>query len=103
VRVDGPQVERALANLIDNALKYSPAHAPVVVRVEHGATELRIHVVDHGPGIRDVDRARLFEPFAGDGTGLGLAIARGFAELNGGAVWEQDDPTGGHFVLALPT
>ena len=102
VRVDGPQVERALSNLIDNALKFSPPDSPVVVRVEHGATELRIHVVDHGPGVRGADRARLFEPFRGEGTGLGLAIARGFAEVNGGAVWAQDDPTGGHFVLALP-
>jgi two-component system, OmpR family, sensor histidine kinase KdpD len=102
VRVDGPQVERALSNLIDNALKFSPVDSPVVVRVEHGTTELRIHVVDHGPGVRAADRARLFEPFRGDGTGLGLAIARGFAEVNGGAVWAQDDPTGGHFVLALP-
>jgi two-component system sensor histidine kinase KdpD len=103
VRVDGAQVERALSNLIDNALKFSPPDSPVVVRVEHGATELRIHVVDHGPGVHGADRARLFEPFRGEGTGLGLAIARGFAEVNGGAVWAQDDPTGGHFVLALPT
>jgi two-component system, OmpR family, sensor histidine kinase KdpD len=103
VRVDGAQVERALSNLIDNALKFSPPDSPVLVRVEHGATELRIHVVDHGPGVRGADRARLFEPFRGEGTGLGLAIARGFAEVNGGAVWAQDDPTGGHFVLALPT
>jgi two-component system sensor histidine kinase KdpD len=103
VRVDGPQVERALSNLIDNALKFSPPGSPVLVRVEHGARELRIHVVDHGPGVRGADRARLFEPFHGAGTGLGLAIARGFAEVNGGAVWAQDDPTGGHFVLALPT
>ena len=103
VRVDGAQVERALSNLIDNALKFSPADSPVLVRVEHGATELRIHVVDHGPGVHGADRARLFEPFRGEGTGLGLAIARGFAEVNGGAVWAQDDPTGGHFVLALPT
>jgi len=103
VRVDGAQVERALSNLIHNALKFSPADSPVLVRVEHGATELRIHVVDHGPGVRGADRARLFEPFRGEGTGLGLAIARGFAEVNGGAVWAQDDPTGGHFVLALPT
>jgi two-component system sensor histidine kinase KdpD len=102
VRVDGPQVERALSNLIDNALKFSPPDSPVLVRVEHGATELRIHVVDHGPGVQAADRARLFEPFRGEGTGLGLAIARGFAEVNGGAVWTQDDPTGGHFVLALP-
>jgi two-component system, OmpR family, sensor histidine kinase KdpD len=103
VRVDGPQVERALANLIDNALKFSPPESFVLVRVEHGATELRIHVIDHGPGVRDAERDRVFEPFHGDGTGLGLAIARGFAEVNGGAVWAQDDPTGGHFVLALPT
>jgi two-component system sensor histidine kinase KdpD len=103
VRVDGPQVERALANLIDNALKYSPVNSPVTVRVEHGSTELRIHVLDHGPGVAAADRDALFVPFNGDGSGLGLAIARGFAEVNGGHVWAQDDPTGGHFVLALPT
>jgi two-component system sensor histidine kinase KdpD len=100
VRVDGPQVERALANLIGNALKFSPPGSPVTVRVEPGATELRIHVVDQGPGVRAEDRDGLFRPF--HSGGLGLAIARGFAELNGGAVWAQDDPTGGHFVLALP-
>jgi two-component system sensor histidine kinase KdpD len=103
VRVDGPQVERALANLIDNALKYSPDGSPVIVRVEHGTTELRIHVIDHGPGVDGAARDVLFAPFTGTGTGLGLAIARGFAEANGGHVWAQDDPTGGHFVLALPT
>jgi len=101
VRVDGAQVERALANLIGNALKFSPPDSPVFVRVEHGSTELRFHVLDHGPGIRDADRESLFRPF--HGGGLGLAIARGFAEVNGGAVWAQDDPAGGHFVLALPT
>jgi two-component system, OmpR family, sensor histidine kinase KdpD len=101
VRVDGPQVERALANLIGNALKFSPPGSPVTVRVESGATELRIHVVDQGPGIRAEDRDGLFRPF--HSGGLGLAIARGFAEVNGGAVWSQDDPTGGHFILALPT
>jgi two-component system, OmpR family, sensor histidine kinase KdpD len=100
VRVDGPQVERALANLIGNALKFSPPGSPVTVRVEPGTTELRIHVVDQGPGVRAEDRDALFRPF--HSGGLGLAIARGFAELNGGAVWAQDDPTGGHFVLALP-
>jgi two-component system, OmpR family, sensor histidine kinase KdpD len=108
VRVDGPQVERVLANLIDNALKFSPPDAPVTVRVEHGATELRIHVVDRGPGIANADRATMFAPFergdgARGGAGLGLAIARGFTEANGGALWAQDDPTGGHFVLALST
>jgi two-component system, OmpR family, sensor histidine kinase KdpD len=100
VRVDGAQVERALANLIGNALKFSPPGSPVFVRVEHGSTELRFHVVDQGPGVRAEDRDAMFRPF--HSGGLGLAIARGFAEVNGGAVWAQDDPTGGHFVLALP-
>jgi two-component system, OmpR family, sensor histidine kinase KdpD len=106
VRVDAAQVERVLANLIENALKFSPSGAPVVVRVEHGATELRIHVVDRGPGIAAADRESIFRPFRGGdsalgGAGLGLAIARGFAEANGGRLWAQDDGTGGHFVLAL--
>jgi two-component system, OmpR family, sensor histidine kinase KdpD len=106
VRVDAVQIERVLANLIENALRFSPPGSRVVVRAEHGTTELRIHVVDRGPGITAADRASMFKPFSrgvGGGSGLGLAIARGFAEANGGRLWAQDDPAGGHFVLALAT
>jgi two-component system sensor histidine kinase KdpD len=106
VRVDAGQIERVLANLIENALRFSPPGSPVIVRAEHGSTELRIHVVDRGPGITAADRASIFQPFrrgAGGGSGLGLAIAHGFAEANGGRLWTQDDPAGGHFVLALAT
>jgi two-component system, OmpR family, sensor histidine kinase KdpD len=105
VRVDAGQIERVLANLVGNALRFSPPGSPVVVRVEHGSTELRVHVVDRGPGIDAGERGALFQPFhrgAGGGSGLGLAIARGFAEANGGRLWTQEDPVGGHFVLALP-
>jgi two-component system, OmpR family, sensor histidine kinase KdpD len=111
VEVDAAQVERVLANLIDNALHYSPAGSGVVVRAEPGATELRLHVVDRGPGLPPEEREALFQPFrrgsvaqpaSGRGSGLGLAIARGFAEANGGRLWAQDDPAGGHLVLALP-
>jgi two-component system sensor histidine kinase KdpD len=110
VRVDAAQVERALANLVENALKFSPSGSAVVVRAEHGATELRIHVVDRGSGLTPAERETVFQPFrrgeraAGGvrGAGVGLAIARGFAEANGGRIWTQDDPTGGHFVLSLP-
>jgi two-component system sensor histidine kinase KdpD len=107
VEVDAAQVERVLANLIDNALHYSPPGSGVIVRAESGATELRLHVVDRGPGLPDEERDSLFQPFrrgsAGQiGSGLGLAIARGFAEANGGRLWAQDDPAGGHLVLSLP-
>jgi two-component system sensor histidine kinase KdpD len=100
-------VERVLANLIDNALNYSPPDSGVVVRAEPGATELRLHVVDHGPGLPAEERDAMFLPFrrgaaAQRGSGLGLSIARGFAEANGGRVWAQDDPAGGHVVLSLP-
>jgi two-component system sensor histidine kinase KdpD len=106
VEVDAAQVERALANLVENALRYSPAGSHVIVRAEHGAAELRLHVVDRGPGLPAEQRDALFQPFrrgeTGRGSGLGLAIARGFAEANGGRVWAQDDPAGGHLVLSLP-
>jgi len=109
VRADAAQVERAIANLVENALRYSPAGSRVVVRTDHGTRELRIHVLDRGPGLSDTERAAVFEPFRrgtgaagkGRGSGLGLAIARGFVEANGGRLWAQADQGGGHFVLSL--
>src|SRR5579872_6951170 len=79
VRVDAVQIERVLGNLIENALRFSPEGSSVVVRAEHGATELRIHVLDRGPGISADERAVLFQPFRrgnGGGSGLGLEIGR---------------------------
>ena len=109
VRADAAQVERVLVNLIENALKYSPPDEPVRVQVAATVSNVLIRVVDHGPGIADADRERIFEPFqrAADGAvrgaGLGLAIARGFANANGGHVWaESEGREGSTFVLALP-
>ena len=109
VRADAGQIERVLANLIDNALKYSPLEEPVHVQVTETPAEVLVRVVDHGPGIAPADRERIFEPFqrAADGAvrgaGLGLAIARGFAEANGGRLWaESRKGQGSTFVLALP-
>ncbi len=109
VRVDGHQIERVLANLIENAVKYSSDHA-VRVLVGSSGREAIVRVVDHGPGVAAEEIERVFEPFqrgavANDvhGAGLGLAIARGFAEANGGRVWaESRAGQGASFMLALP-
>jgi two-component system, OmpR family, sensor histidine kinase KdpD len=106
VQVDAVQIERALVNLLDNALKFSPVETPVTLRIESRDDELRLHVLDQGPGLEPAARELVFEAFqrGGDGVrgaGLGLAIARGFAEVNGARVWAENGE-GGHFVLALP-
>jgi two-component system, OmpR family, sensor histidine kinase KdpD len=108
VRVDANQIERVLANLIENAIKYSPDHAAHVV-VSSTAREALVRVVDHGPGLAPEQMQRVFEPFQRgspndvEGAGLGLAIARGFAEANGGRVWAESlAGQGATFVLALP-
>jgi two-component system, OmpR family, sensor histidine kinase KdpD len=110
VRADPHQIERALANLLENALKYSPANERVRLQVSGTASEVHIRVIDHGRGLAPYETERIFEAFqrgpetAGvRGAGLGLAIARGFAEANGGRVWaESRRGQGATFVLALP-
>ncbi len=109
VDADGAQIQRALANLIENALRYSPAGVPVHVRITATRKEAIVRVVDQGPGLAPDELERVFEPFyrrAGDprsGAGLGLAIARGFVEANGGRVWaESRAGQGATFALALP-
>lgn len=110
VRVDVHQVERVLANLLENALHYSPRSESVRVQVSATSSEVLVRVIDRGPGIAPGEAERIFEPFQrgsrtgeGRGAGLGLAIARGFAEANGGRVWaESREGQGATFVLALP-
>jgi two-component system, OmpR family, sensor histidine kinase KdpD len=95
VEVDAAQIQRVLANLIENALKFSPG------RVRVRSDGLRLEILDDGPGLGAEELERVFEPFHGSGTGLGLAIARGFAEANGARVWAEAG-AGGRFVLELP-
>jgi two-component system sensor histidine kinase KdpD len=109
VLVDPHQVQRALVNLIENALKYSPPHEPVRVQATETLAEAAIRVIDHGPGVAPGERDRIFEPFQrGErsdrpGAGLGLAIARGFAEANGGSLAvESRSGQGATFVLRFP-
>jgi two-component system sensor histidine kinase KdpD len=104
VEVDAVQLERVLVNILDNALKFSPADTHVELRVEERGNAVMLHVVDEGPGVSDPEL--VFEPFhsAGEqrGAGLGLAIARGFAEANGASVRAEPAARGAHFVVELP-
>jgi two-component system, OmpR family, sensor histidine kinase KdpD len=110
VRVDAAQIQRALVNVLDNALRHSPSGESVTVRVTSTRKEILIRVTDHGPGIPEDERERIFEPFHRvasrsdePGAGLGLAIARGFTEANGGRMWlESRSGQGASFVIALP-
>jgi two-component system sensor histidine kinase KdpD len=109
VDVDATQIQRVLANLIENALKFSTPRSRVVVRITATRKEAIVRVVDHGPGLAEEELERVFEPFYRRGTdgrsgaGLGLAIARGFAAANGGRVWAESRPEqGATFALALP-
>jgi K+-sensing histidine kinase KdpD len=110
VHADLHQTERVVANLVENALHYSPREEKVRVQVRQTGSEVLVRVVDHGPGVSAGEAERIFEPFhrgsvrgPAGGAGLGLAIARGFAEANGGRIWvESHAGQGATFVLALP-
>lgn len=111
IRADAAQLERALANLLENARRYSRG-LPVSVHVRRSGQRVIVQVVDQGPGIEPAERERIFEPFyragqpgvdRGSGSGLGLAIAKGFIEVGGGQIWVESLPgQGTSFVVSLP-
>lgn len=110
VPMDLPLMVQALVNLLDNALKYSPPDRPITVRAEAAAPELRVTVVDEGPGIPEEDAGRIFDKFYRvqrsaevTGTGLGLPISKGIVEAHGGRIWAANQPGGGAaFTIVLP-
>ncbi|MFI5617129.1 ATP-binding protein [Streptomyces sp. NPDC051567] len=111
VAVDRGLLERAVANIVENAVKYSPVGQPVHISASALANRVELRVVDRGPGVPDEAKDRIFEPFQrhgdaprGAGVGLGLAVARGFTEAIGGTLAAEDTPGGGlTMVLTLPT
>ncbi|MGW3124008.1 DUF4118 domain-containing protein [Streptomyces sp. NPDC001107] len=111
VHVDRGLLERAVANVVENAVKYSPPEEKVLVAASAIAERVEVRVVDRGPGVPDEAKDRIFEPFQrygdsprGAGVGLGLAVARGFVEAMGGTLSAEDTPGGGlTMVLSVPT
>lgn len=114
VQADAAQLERVFSNLLENAIKFSPAGAPVRVTGGAAGGRVTVRVTDRGRGIPAQQRTRVFEPFfrgrtdrspvaAGAGSGLGLAIVKGFVEANGGRVLLQSGiDQGTSFAVSFP-
>jgi len=114
VRTDPGLLERVLANLFANALAYSPPGRPPALHAGQSGDSVILEVTDHGPGVPDDLKVRMFEPFerldasrreasSGTGVGLGLAVVKGFLESMGGSVVAADTPGGGLTIrVTLP-
>ncbi|MBA3395242.1 MAG: HAMP domain-containing histidine kinase [Deltaproteobacteria bacterium] len=111
VRCDPLRVEQVVSNLVSNAIKYSPAQAPVELELSTANHEAVLRVIDHGVGISEDDRRVLFQPFrrvgrskdAAPGVGLGLWVARRIVDAHGGKIEVASTPGGGStFTVHLP-
>jgi signal transduction histidine kinase len=110
-RADPDRLQRVLFNLIQNAIRHTPADGSVTVRAEPAGDWVEIEVADTGVGIPHDDGERLFEPFvrgAGNGehdtgAGLGLALCRAIVEAHGGRIWLVDSETGTRVRFVIPT
>ena len=110
--IDEQRIAQVLTNLISNAIKFSPAGAPVEVSVTHDGVYATVKVRDQGEGIRREDMPKLFKKFSqldskstrkAGGTGLGLAISRGLIEAHDGSIWAESEPgQGSTFAFTLP-
>jgi two-component system sensor histidine kinase KdpD len=107
---DPALLERALANVIGNALNWAPAGTPVLVEAAQFGARIHLRVVDRGAGIPRDQREAVFEPFQRlgdgaqatyDGIGLGLAVTKGFVESMGGEINVEDTPGGGTTVVIV--
>ncbi|HVI84665.1 MAG TPA: ATP-binding protein, partial [bacterium] len=110
VPMDFALMTQALVNLLDNAIKYSPADTPIDIRAHLTNGDVEIRIEDQGAGIPAGDLSRIFDKFyqiqrenTARGVGLGLAISRGIVEAHGGRIRAENRPAGGAvIVMALP-
>lgn len=108
VPIDVVQMDQVMTNLLENAVKFTPAGSPITLSAVGGDHVVRVTVRDRGAGIPAEDRTRIFEPFergegAVSGTGLGLAISNAIVVGHGGRMWVSNNATGGaSFTFELP-
>jgi two-component system sensor histidine kinase KdpD len=110
VPLDGVLMEQVLINLLDNAIKYTPAGSPIEIGVSLTDGRVLVEVADRGPGLPPGHETRVFEKFyrgpvvgTAGGVGIGLTICRGIVEAHGGRIWAAARPGGGAvFSVALP-
>lgn len=104
IRVDIDQLDQVLTNLLENAARHGRRGSEIQISTARWQSWVEIRVADHGPGIPESDRERVFEPFIrghpsrDGGTGLGLSIARALIEAHGGRIWIGESPGGGAAV-----
>jgi len=111
-RGDPEKLQRVLFNLIQNAIRHTPADGSVSVLAEPAGDHVLVEVADTGAGIAEHDRTRVFEPFfrggseaarTRNGAGLGLAISRAIVEAHGGRIWLEDSAGGTRVRFSLPS
>ncbi len=114
VELDYLEIDQVLTNLLENAVRYTPAGSPIEVSVEVNGNQMVISVADRGPGIPPADKERVFDKFyrvlgtqtkttLPPGSGLGLAVSKVLVEAHGGRIWVEDREGGGAvFRFTLP-
>lgn len=114
IHVDNAMLPQVVHNLIENALRYTPAGTPIAVTAWSTPTHVVVKVADEGPGLSEDESARVFQRFyrgrpaqaggpVGSGMGLGLTICEGIIRAHGGRIWiEPNIPRGAGFLFSLP-
>ena len=113
VRVDNAMLPQVVHNLVDNALRYTPAGTPIEVTARTADTQVIVRVADQGPGLSDDEASKVFQRFyrgraaqavpGRAGIGLGLTICEGIVRAHGGRIWaERNVPRGVAFFFSLP-
>jgi two-component system, OmpR family, sensor histidine kinase KdpD len=111
VPLDYLQIDQVLTNLLENAVRYTPADKPIDISISAQSDQITVMIADRGPGIPAEDRERIFDKFYrvqsgryhATGSGLGLAVCKGLIEAHDGHIWAESRPNGGSvFTITLP-